>query len=170
MSSSSSQDPGHAVLPQVVRDLQARVEALYLREKALEQEVKILRETHPVVGVRTALPGAAERALWRILPGRRRQFHIDMIRQSGFLDPGWYRTRYSDVRQSGADPATHYYDSGAGEKRDPGPHFRTAHYLEMYPDIAQGDLNPLVHYLLAGCAEGRSIRPGMPHRDPAGAG
>jgi len=82
---------------------------------------------------------------------------LQAIRQSVFLDEGYYLDKGPDVRSSGADPALHYLLYGAKEGRDPGPLFSTRRYLERFPDVAASGVNPLAHYELSGRAEGRAV-------------
>lgn len=77
-----------------------------------------------------------------------------LISQSGFLDAGWYLTRYIDLQQTPVEPLNHYVESGAGEGRDPGPGFSTSGYLRRYPEVARSGVNPLAHFLRAGQAAG----------------
>jgi len=143
--------------------MQERIEKLYLSARTLEREVAALRATQPVLLSRAGRPGLALRVLMRLHPGLRRRVQVRMIRGCGLFDPDWYLRTYGDVAAAGADPALHFLDNGARERRDPGPHFDTRHYLRLYPDIAESGINPLLHYINAGWSERRSIRPGMPH-------
>jgi hypothetical protein len=81
---------------------------------------------------------------------------IAALHATPLLDAVWYKKKYADVAASGADPAVHYYQSGAAEGRDPGPDFSTAHYLERNPDVAECGQNPLLHYVRHGAWEGRN--------------
>ncbi len=151
------------------QDVQTRLETLFLTSKALEQEVKRLRGTQPVICILPPRPMLVSRLILYALPWLRRRRERRILRGCGLFDPVWYRARYSDVQAEGVDPARHFLETGAAEQRDPGPHFSTAHYLHLYPDIREAGLNPLLHYLASGWREGRSIRPGMPH-DSSGEG
>jgi hypothetical protein len=153
----------HPDMPEAMADLQSRVETLYAAKTTLEQELSRLRNAPPLVICCPPRPALPTRLALRLLPRLRRRRNLELIRQCGLFDPEWYRAAYPDVAAAGLDPAAHFLDHGARERRDPGPHFDTAHYLHLYPDIAAGALNPLVHYVIAGRAEQRSIRPGMPH-------
>ncbi|MFC3078548.1 hypothetical protein ACFODL_10660 [Phenylobacterium terrae] len=75
------------------------------------------------------------------------------------FDRDYYLDLYVDIAQSGADPLTHYLESGWREGRDPSPAFSTRHYLEAYPEVADADINPLYHYLTIGRAAGYRPRP-----------
>lgn len=142
-------------------DVQTRIETLYLRRLSLEQEVRQLRATHPVICQVPPAPSILMRLLMRLVPRLRRRRERALVAGSGLFDAAWYLDSYPDVAQAGVDPLRHFLASGAAERRDPGPYFDTAHYLARYPDIAAGGMNPLVHYLRAGWREGRAIRPGM---------
>jgi glycosyltransferase involved in cell wall biosynthesis len=74
------------------------------------------------------------------------------------LDATFYLAMYADVQQHGADPVTHYCQSGWTEGRDPADWFDTAYYLGANPDVAGHGMNPFWHYLVAGQAEGRAPR------------
>ncbi|MCQ0090551.1 hypothetical protein [Roseovarius sp. M141] len=161
MSNDATKKPGSSPLAPLVAQMQGRTEALYLRSKALEQQVRHLEATHPVICMRPAAGGLVSRLAWRVIPALRRRREVQTIRDCGLFDGAWYLAQYADVREAGGDPAGHYLRFGATELRDPGPWFSTAHYLHLYPDIAQVGINPLLHYLHAGWREGRAIRPGM---------
>jgi hypothetical protein len=167
MTSSQGQKTGSAMLPDVVAQLQGTIESLYLSRKALEQDVKALRATQPVLLGRTGRAALPVRVLLRISAVYRRRHNVQTIRGCGLFDAQWYLETYGDVREAGLDPALHFLMFGSGERRDPGPFFDTGHYLRLYPDIAQNGMNPLLHYLASGFDEQRSIRPGMPHEGGA---
>ena len=76
-----------------------------------------------------------------------------------FFDGEWYRTHYSDVAASGADPLHHFANYGASEGRDPNPFFDGAWYTTHYPDVAASGVPPLLHYLDVGAAELRNPHP-----------
>lgn len=80
---------------------------------------------------------------------------VELLNQSGLLDPKWYTSEYPDVVALGMSAATHYLKFGARLLRDPGPEFRTRAYLQAYPDVVAAGINPLVHYLAHGKEEGR---------------
>ena len=75
--------------------------------------------------------------------------------RSGWLNVGWYRARYADVRAAGVHPIKHYLLAGAAEGRDPGPRFSTRGYLQRNPDVAAAGINPLLHFIRHGRREGR---------------
>lgn len=78
-----------------------------------------------------------------------------------YVDNDYYLSRYTDVGQSGLDPAEHYVTLGAGLGYDPAPSFSTRFYLETYPDIERAGVNPFWHYVVAGQNEGRQPRPDL---------
>jgi GT2 family glycosyltransferase len=83
-----------------------------------------------------------------LLRGRYRDAHLlARIRGSAFFDSGWYLERNGDVADAGYDPAMHYFDFGAAEKRDPSEMFDTRYYVESNADAQSGRLNPLLHFL-----------------------
>jgi hypothetical protein len=75
------------------------------------------------------------------------------------FDRDYYLDLYGDIAASGADPLTHYLESGWREGRDPSPAFSTRHYLEAYPEVADAGINPLHHFLTVGRAAGYRPRP-----------
>ncbi|MBY6242796.1 class I SAM-dependent methyltransferase [Methylosinus sp. Sm6] len=79
------------------------------------------------------------------------------IRTSRYFNGEWYLHVYPDVKAKGLDPARHYLDHGAVEKRDPSWAFSTAAYLDSHPELARSGLNPLLHF----------IRSGARRREPA---
>lgn len=163
MTLSSSPRRFHPELPDALADLQMRVETLHAAKATLEQELNRLRNAPPLIMTCPPRPSLPLRIVLRLMPVLRRRRNLTLIRQSGLFDADWYRSAYPDVAGAGIDPAPHFLEHGARERRDPGPHFDTAHYLHLYPDIEAQGLNPLVHYVISGRAEQRSIRPGMPH-------
>lgn len=94
------------------------------------------------------------------------QKQVELIRQSGLFNEGWYLKNHPDVAESGIDPIEHYLKFGAEEHRNPSPEFDTHWYLNTYPDVAEQGINPLVHYIKFGESEGRAIsayhRPSLP--------
>ncbi|WP_030071954.1 glycosyltransferase [Halomonas alkaliantarctica] len=79
---------------------------------------------------------------------------FELISESGLLDAGWYLTRYIDLQHTPVEPLNHYVESGASERRDPGPGFSTSGYVRRYPEAAEASMNPLAHYLSVGQAKG----------------
>lgn len=163
MTGLQSQAARRAQLPEAVARLQQQNEGLYLSQKTLERELLRLRAEQPVLMQRPPRPILPMRVLYRYSARLRQKRQLQMIRGSGLFDADWYLQTYEDVAAANMDPALHFLLYGASERRDPGPHFETAHYLHLYPDISERGLNPLVHYIQAGWDEKRSIRPGMPH-------
>jgi len=78
----------------------------------------------------------------------------ELIQKSGLFDPEWYKRRYPDIAQKGADPLTHYLKRGAREGRDPSPMFSTAWYVKKYLGNVAECPNPLVHYIETGQSKG----------------
>jgi hypothetical protein len=87
-----------------------------------------------------------------------RLLEIRRVVLSGLFDERYYRSRYDDVRRSGAVPVVHYVMAGACEGRNPHPLFDGKFYLERYADIRAAGANPLLHYIQVGPTER--------HRDP----
>lgn len=84
---------------------------------------------------------------------------VALILTSEYFDVEWYLTHYTDVRESGINPAEHYLLYGAHEGRLPGPLFDGNWYKEHYPDVTEADINPLLHFIKFGQQEGRSSSP-----------
>lgn len=80
------------------------------------------------------------------------------IRTSKYFNGDWYRHVYPDVKAKGLDPARHYLDHGAAEKRDPSWAFSTAAYLDSHPELARAGGNPLLHFIRSGAC-GREPAP-----------
>lgn len=82
---------------------------------------------------------------------------FDILSQSDYFDPDWYRLSHPDVRRGDLSPVRHYLSSGAVENRDPGPLFSSGGYRR-----AQGlddETNPLLHFETQGRTAGASPRP-----------
>ncbi|ATQ68097.1 MULTISPECIES: class I SAM-dependent methyltransferase [Methylosinus] len=78
------------------------------------------------------------------------------LRMSRYFNADWYLHTYPDVKATGLDPARHYLDHGAAEKRDPSWAFSTAAYLDSHPEVARAGVNPLLHFIRAGGCAGRA--------------
>lgn len=87
------------------------------------------------------------------------QQDVALIMTSEYFDIIWYLQSYSDVAESGMNPAEHYLCFGAEEGRAPGPLFDSNWYLSQYPDVAKNGINPLLHYVKFGAQEGRTASP-----------
>lgn len=82
---------------------------------------------------------------------------MDRLVETGLFDPDWYRRRYRDVAQAGADPARHFLEAGAAENRWPNAHFDPDWYVRHQLDGAPLSVHPVVHYLEKG--ERAGLRP-----------
>lgn len=88
--------------------------------------------------------------------GRYRDAHqLALIAHSEYFDSDWYRERNLDVARSGCDPAIHYFDFGAREKRNPSELFDTNYYIANNAEALSDGLNPLLHFLRHGRRFGR---------------
>ena len=76
--------------------------------------------------------------------------HLALIAQSEYFDSGWYLERNLDVAKSGVDPAIHYFDHGAAEKRNPSELFDTNYYIANNVGASSNAVNPLLHFLRQG--------------------
>lgn len=81
------------------------------------------------------------------------------IRKSGLFNEDWYVSTYPDVALTGMDPLEHFLRIGTALKRDPGPDFDSAGYLEANQDVRRAGLHPLLHYIRHGREEERPARP-----------
>jgi GT2 family glycosyltransferase len=77
-----------------------------------------------------------------------------LLEASGLFDREYYLETYLDVKRAGADPFDHFVNSGAIEKRDPGPFFETKFYEERYPQVQSVPMSPIEHYLRIGRKSG----------------
>ena len=75
------------------------------------------------------------------------------------FDKEYYLENYTDFRNSGIDPITHYLKTGWHQGKNPSPDFITDFYLLRNPDVRESGINPLVHYIQFGKAEGRHTHP-----------
>ena len=91
-------------LPPLLAEMQARLESLFLKAKALEQENLILRARQPVMITRPSRPGLITKAAMRLSPRLRRRRQAQVLRESGLFDPYWYRMQNPDVAEAGIDP------------------------------------------------------------------
>jgi len=82
---------------------------------------------------------------------------IDLIKESNYFDAEYYLSVYNDVKNSGINPARHYYHYGWKEGRNPSSKFDTTFYLKSNNDVKQLNTNPLLHFLKYGKSEGRAV-------------
>jgi ADP-heptose:LPS heptosyltransferase/GT2 family glycosyltransferase len=78
----------------------------------------------------------------------------ELLEASRLFDPNFYRSAYPDVAAMNMDPLLHYLERGCRERRDPGPEFDTAHYLEQCALLGETPQNALTHYLTEGINRG----------------
>jgi hypothetical protein len=140
-------------------ELQRQSERQFLARKSAEAELIQLRNAPVPVFTRAPAAPLVLRALARLVPRIARLLALRVLRQSGFVDGPWYLARYRDLAQAKVDPVLHYLLWGGAEERDPGPHFCTAHYVQLYPDVKNSGINPLLHYLQSGWQENRKVFP-----------
>lgn len=75
---------------------------------------KLQSKLHDVIEAILRLPDKP----W--LPGRLIiKYKVSLLKNTGAFDPEWYLSAYSDVRDSGMDPADHYVRFGMQEGRSP---------------------------------------------------
>lgn len=88
------------------------------------------------------------------------------LQASSYFDADYYLTVNADVRESGMDPATHFYLHGGLEGRNPSASFNTIAYLHRYPELRDMGINPLIHFIDAGEGTGLSSEEEMPWLHP----
>lgn len=140
-------------------------------KKAAAEEVNI---KHQLAAAQSELKVISASKLWKsvepvrklskalnVKSRKREQLQQDvaLIMTSEYFDIIWYLQSYSDVAESGMNPAEHYLCFGAEEGRAPGPLFDSNWYLSQYPDVAESGINPLLHYVKFGAQEGRTASP-----------
>ncbi|WP_252107675.1 MULTISPECIES: glycosyltransferase [unclassified Halomonas] len=81
----------------------------------------------------------------------------EALLESSMFDAGWYLERYIDLQQVTIEPFRHFWEVGAFEGRDPGPHFSTTGYLRGLSCALPAGLNPLQHYLQGAACEERAL-------------
>jgi hypothetical protein len=131
-------------------------------EKALSRPIRRLEQPNLLLAHAPERPparGSSAKGSWLRRPwnSASSKIGLETIRSSSLFDATYYLSANPDVRESGCDPALHYFEKGAPEGRDPGPSFCTRAYLRRNPDVADAGVNPLVHYETWGRKEGRSI-------------
>ena len=82
-----------------------------------------------------------------------------LLASSGLFDAEYYR-RQNPGLATHVDPLLHYLERGGPERRDPGPRFSTAYYLEQCQARGETPENPLLHFLTIGVAQGLLPLPG----------
>lgn len=88
------------------------------------------------------------------------------ILRSGYFCPEWYLSHYPELLndpEALRDPLGHFLARSVSERRNPGPGFDTAWYLDEYEDVRASGMNPLVHYLRHGRDEERWPTPYLGH-------
>jgi glycosyltransferase involved in cell wall biosynthesis len=84
---------------------------------------------------------------------------LDVIRESGLFDSGFYLSVYPDLGPGASDPIRHYCERGWREGKNPSDDFDTRFYLKTYDDIRNAGVNPFWHYIIAGKSEQRLKSP-----------
>lgn len=151
-----------------------QMEAAALLDHVLHLEAELQAERKPMfsraLGRIESYASALRRLAGRPHGAQRIQPDSDrcasVLLKSGLFDPEYYLRRNPDVAATGIDPVQHYLRHGAGEMRDPGPHFSTKRYVQRYPGVAKSGLNPLYHFIVHGYAKGLER---VPSDAPAGA-
>jgi hypothetical protein len=72
---------------------------------------------------------------------------VTELAASPYFDANWYLKAYPDVKAARADPAKHYIEHGARERRDPGPKFSTAEYFARHAELEATGENPVLHFM-----------------------
>lgn len=73
-----------------------------------------------------------------------------ILKSSILFDESWYLSEYTDVRDAGLDPVSHYLLNGCGEGRDPSKEFQSVQYYQKNRDVLSKKMNALVHYVRFG--------------------
>jgi glycosyltransferase involved in cell wall biosynthesis len=68
----------------------------------------------------------------------------------GIFNADWYCAEYPDIAARGADPFTHYMQSGWREGRRPAPGFSAEHYAQLERGFNPQECNPIIHLLQVG--------------------
>ena len=144
-----------------------QMEAAAMLDQVLHLEGELQAERSPmlprILGQIATYASALRRLAGRPLRAQRIQPDssrcASVLLKSGLFDPEYYLRRNPDVTASGIDPVEHYLRHGAGEMRDPGPHFSTKRYVQRYPGVAESGLNPLYHFIVRGYAQGLERAP-----------
>lgn len=129
------------------------LEAANQQIKRLQRELKDIRSS---IAYKTTAP--LRRLEARIRCRRENKVlekPVELVRESGLFNEGWYLKNYPDVAESGMNPIVHYLKFGAKEHRNPSPEFDTDWYLASHKDVVEVDMNPLLHYIKFGQREGR---------------
>lgn len=72
---------------------------------------------------------------------------IRRIRKSKYFDENYYLNKNIDVKNSGIDPASHYFYYGWKENRNPSMEFNTTKLLLTHPEISKQNKNPILFVL-----------------------
>lgn len=93
--------------------------------------------------------------LQRTISSKEAQTYIDLIKESGLFDGGYYTAAYGNCEPY-KDAIYHYVMVGAGKYYNPSEYFSTAYYLVNNQDVRESGVNPLYHYICHGEKEGRA--------------
>jgi hypothetical protein len=88
---------------------------------------------------------------------------LQVVTESGLMDPNYYLINGTDVHEAALDPAEHFCRYGWKESRKPNIYCDMHWYLHTNPMVARLKINPAVHYVLEWEMTGR--RP-VPYFDP----
>lgn len=161
----------HDAVPEISDDrnelLPFQMEAAALLDHVLHLEAELQAERKPMLSRVLGQVETYASALRRLAGRPRRALSLgpdsnrcaSVLLKSGLFDPEYYLRRNPDVAASGIDPVGHYLRHGAGEMRDPGPHFSTRGYVQRYPGVAKSGLNPLYHFIVCGYPTGLERAP-----------
>jgi hypothetical protein len=161
----------HDAAPEISDDrtelLPFQMEAAAMLDRVLHLEAELQAHRKPMLSRVLGQVESHASALRRLAGRHRRPQSLQpdsnrcasVLLKSGLFDPEYYLRRNPDVAASGIDPVDHYLRHGAGEMRDPGPHFSTKRYVHRYPGVAKSGLNPLYHFIVRGYAQGLERAP-----------
>ena len=72
--------------------------------------------------------------------------YIKMVENSSYFDKAYYLAKNLDIKNSGVNPAKHYYMYGWREGRNPSADFDNDRYFKY--NKLEKNINPIVHYTL----------------------
>ncbi len=82
------------------------------------------------------------------------------VKESGLFDKEWYVSSYPDLKVV-SDPLKHFLLSGWKEKRNPGPDFDTAWYIDQNPELKDMHINPLIYHINIGQYKNNETSPNI---------
>ncbi len=107
-----------AILTKILKDKD--VENANLRDALDERDARADEgKRAEIERIEQALIALATAPYFPALRGRQLRRRAELLKATGLFDPEWYRTRYSDIAETGIDPALHFLQFGLNEGRHP---------------------------------------------------